>query len=475
MKWIAATLLIYFGLRLVYFATNIAPFLPPDEITHFKVSRIFSKVLLFPVDSPETYEHGLVTNIPWLYYWVMGKLLHLNVFGIPDLLFLRLCNIPCAFGTVYFVWRTLRLLTEDRLTQILLIVAMTNTLMFSFLSAAVSYDNLMNLAAATATYYLLAFFKERSGKLLALSLVFQLAGSLTKLTFLPLFLVLNLVLLAREARNIRCLPKAFPAWLKSAGWQGKGLALLVVLGVALNLQLHGGNLLRYRSLEPAMSKVLSVEAAMQNRIHARNTIIALFKEGRVTKDKALEMALTIKTTDRDDLINFIESYDAYSKGKGDKLMSPPEYGMWWLLNIISTVYGIKAHLYMPNNGPMVFLFAALLLLTAIALMVRWRPEHSDAGFSGPLVAISGFYASFILYFLNYATYLDTRVFGITLSGRYLLPVIGATHVIGCYYLLSLFRNGYLRLGFASSLALLFISSDLPFFLLNASPEWFVEP
>src|ERR1035437_8987005 len=197
-KWIVITLLVYFGVRLLFFATNISPYVPPDEVTHFGVCRIFSKVFLLPGNSPETYQYGLVTNIPWLYYWIMGKLLFFNFFGISDLVFLRLLNIPLAFGTIYYTWRLLRLLTDDRLTQLLLIVAMTNTMMFSFLSASVSYDNLTNLLAAMSVFYLFAFFKERSGVMLLISYLCQLAGCLTKITIFPLILILNIAQIGRE-------------------------------------------------------------------------------------------------------------------------------------------------------------------------------------------------------------------------------------------------------------------------------------
>ena len=150
LAWSVTVLMAYFGLRLLFLANYISPFLPPDEATHFGICDIFSRVPFWPENSPESYQFGLVTNIPWLYYWIMGKLLALNVTGISDLVFLRLLNIPLAFGHVYFTWRLLRLMTNDRLTQVLLLAAMTNTMMLTFLSAFVSYDNLANLLAACA-------------------------------------------------------------------------------------------------------------------------------------------------------------------------------------------------------------------------------------------------------------------------------------------------------------------------------------
>ena len=208
LKWGLRLFLAYFFFRLIFFALTIPASIPPDEVTHAGICRVFSTVLLLPDNTPETYEFGLVTNIPWLYYWIMGKLLHLNFFGIPDLVFLRLLNIPLAFGTVWYALRLLRLLTDSRLVQLLLLIAMTNTPMFSLLSASVSYDNLANLLAAMAIYYQFAFFKSPSGGLLAASLLCQMAGSLTKITFLPLILALNVLLVIYAGKDLRAFSAA---------------------------------------------------------------------------------------------------------------------------------------------------------------------------------------------------------------------------------------------------------------------------
>lgn len=166
-----------------FFALTVAPDVSPDEVTHFGIAKIYSEVFFLPENSPRSYEYGLVTNIPYLYYWTMGKLLAVNIFGFPDLIFLRFLNIPFAFATVCFALCIMRFLTDDLLTQILLVIVMTNTLMFSFLSAFVSYDNLTNLLAVMAVYYLLAFFKDRSVNMLLASFLCQLAGCLTKINF----------------------------------------------------------------------------------------------------------------------------------------------------------------------------------------------------------------------------------------------------------------------------------------------------
>ncbi|NTX00018.1 MAG: hypothetical protein HGB35_08870, partial [Geobacteraceae bacterium] len=424
---------------------------------------------------PKTYEYGLVTNIPWLYYWVMGKLLHLNFFGMSDLVFLRVLNIPLAFGTVYYAWRTLRLLTDDKLPQILLIVAMTNTPMFSFLSASVSYDNLTNLLAAMSVYFLLAFFNKRSGNLLAVSFVCQLAGCLTKYSLLPLVLVLNLILLIHEFKTFYLFPSACKEWFRASWKRGLGLSLAIIIGLVLNIQLYGGNYFRYGKLAPEMAKVLSFEIAMQYRIEARNMIFTLFKEGRISKGKAFEMAVYSDNSvgDSKTTIYLIENYD-YLKKSGAPIISPVAYIPIWMYSMFDSIFGIYAHLGMPAGVTKMWLFSPLIALAVIAFLYRWRPRES--GWTpAHLAVISGFYAVFLMYAVNYLVYLEFRAPGLTLQGRYLFPVIGPAYVLLSYYLIQLAKVNSVRLVIFALASLLFIIFDFPWFLAFATPDWFTGP
>lgn len=472
MKWLVTLLLLYFGLRLCYFAINISPSAPPDEETHYGISQIFSRVLLLPVNSPETYRFGLVTNVAWLYYWLMGKLLHLNIFGLPDLVFLRILNIPFAFGTVCFAWRTLRLITEDRLARILLLVAMTNTLMFTFLSASVSYDNLTNLLAAMSVYYLLAFFKNRSGSLLLLSFVCQLAGCLTKQTFLPLVMVLNIILVIHEGGNLRDIPSAFVSLFRHTGKRNIGLLLSAILLLALNVNLYAGNYIHFGKLTPEMPEVLSPEIAMQNRIHARNIIFTQFREGRISKEKALAMTSAIRhQPDRASAVALIEGYDYRKNISGYHVMALPAYISFWIKAMLHGTYGIFAHLPVPQSSSRINLVRALFLMAALSFLIRWRPR--DTGWLPlHLVIIAAFYGIFLMYVINYGSYVDSRATWLGLQGRYIFPVLSPIYVFLSYYLMQLFSGRRARLALFSAAALIFIACDLPFFLSFATPEWF---
>ena len=460
LKWAIGGLLVYFGFRLVYLALNVSSFAPPDEVTHAGLCKIFASVFLLPENSPRTYEFGLVTNIPWLYYWTMGKLLHLNIIGLSDLVFLRLLNIPLAFGTVFFVRQTLLLFSNDRLTQILVVVVMTNTAMFSLLSASVSYDNLTNLLAAMAIFYLFAFLKNRSGDLLAASILCQLAGCLTKVTFLPLVLALTLLLIVYEGKNLRRFPATVTNYFRTMNrlaWLS-ALAIFVVFG--LNLQLYAGNYLTYGTLNPGMAEVVSPENSMQYRISARETIFRLYTDAKISYMEALIMAGDIKHIgDKSDTFYMLMTYENLKRNPG-LWMSPLQYSKVWFESMASTIFGIKAHLPMYKDTLYLMPLYLVMALSLLGFVIRWRPRESG-WLPLCLAVIACFYAGYLLFKINYNAYLYYGTPGITLQGRYLFPVIGPIYVLLSLYLLRLFRADYLRIPLALVTILLFITYDFP--------------
>lgn len=470
-KWLELFLFAYFGLRLIYFAVSISPHVPPDEVTHFGVSTIFSTALLLPDNSPESFQYGLVTNIPWLYYWIMGKLLHLNFFGVPDLLFLRILNIPFAFATVCFVRRIATLFTDDALVRLLVVVAMTNTLMFSFVSASVSYDNLTNLLAAMSFYYLTAFFKNRSAGCLAMSIISVLTGCLTKFTFLPFVPLFLLLFIIREVRNFGSFAPKAGALFKMQGKAGLVMLVAILVGLLLNIQLYGGNYLKYKAISPSVEAVLPLEKAMQYRLFARGKIFEQFRHGQISLDQAHEMASHISHPgDRQDTLTLIDNY-AYRQQAGFKPLGPLPYTAIWTLQMLSTSFGIKAHLGMPNHGLSFIPLAVLILFVIAAFVVRWRPWDM-AWLPTSLLAVAVCYAAIILAGINYPNYLDSTDIVMTVAGRYVFPIMGPVYAVSCLYLLRLFKGDKMRLGLAVFAALVLVFSDFPFFLANVTAAWY---
>lgn len=471
LKWATWLLLAYFGARLFFLALNISSFVPPDEVTHAGLCKIFSKAFLLPENSPATYEFGLVTNTPWLYYWIMGKLLHLNFFGISDLVFLRLLNIPLAFGTAWYALRLLRLLTDNRLAQLLLIVVITNTPMFSLLSASVSYDNLTNFLATMAIYYLFAFFKERSVGFLAASILCQLAGSLTKATYLPLALVLSALLLIHEFRRLHILPAALKGYFQACAFKEWLLVLLIFIALGLNLHLYAGNYLHLGTMTPSMSDVFPAKIATQFGIVARETIFREYSEGRISYMDALVMTGEIKHPgNKADTFYLLMNYENLKRNP-QLWMGPLPYAKVWFENMIGTIFGIKGHLHMFKDFRYLIPVYLMMAFSVLGFFVRWR--RRDTGWLPLcLAAIVCFYSGLLLYKVNYNAYLYYGTPGITLQGRYLFPVIGPVYVLACHYLLQLFRADKIRFALTLVTALLFISYDFPWFLIHATPEWY---
>jgi len=469
-KWVLAFLIGYFTFRLVYFAVSIAGYVPPDETTHLGLCRIFSGFFL-PDDTPQTYDYGLVTHVPWLYYWVMGKLLLLNVFGIPDLIFLRLANIPIALAALYYSIRLVRLMTDDRLIHLLLVVVMTNTLMLTFLSASVSYDNLLILLATMAIYYHFAFYCRREGVLLGLSWLCQLAGCLTKSAFLPIPLILNILLLISEFSRLKIFPRALVDWWRNTGKTGTLLVAAIFFALVLNLNLYGVNLLTYGKPVPEMMDVLSPDQYMQNRIAARDSIFMGYKEGDIGYSQAMRMSSLIRHPgDRAGTVYLLRNYREHVESKAE-LMSPLEYLIPWGNRVLQTVYGIMGHISMFARPVTLWPISLLFLLAAGGALLRARSLEKGRLFL-QLAAVAVGYLAILIYTFNYQNYYYYSSFDIALQGRYVFPVIAPFYCLFTYFLLRLFNHPRNRLILATLTALIFVASDLPFFLYHATRDWF---
>jgi len=210
---------------------------------------------------------------------------------------------------------------------------------------------------------------------------------------------------------------------------------------------------------------------MQYRLFARGKIFEQFRLGQISLDQAHEMASHITHPgDRKDTLTLIDNY-AYRQQTGFKPIGPAPYTAIWTLQMLSTSFGIKAHIGMPNHGLSFIPLAVLILFVIAAYLVRWRPWDM-AWLPTSLLAVSVCYAIFILVRINYANYLDSKDIVMTVAGRYIFPVMGPVYVVSCFYLLRLFKSEKMRLGLAVFAALVLILSDFPFFLAKVTPEWF---
>jgi hypothetical protein len=271
------------------------------------------------------------------------------------------------------------------------------------------------------------------------------------------------------------------------------LTMLILVSLVCNIQLYGGNFMRYNAAEPRMEQVVSLEHAMQYRLTARNYIFEQFKERRISIEQAWDMASRISHTgDRLDTIGLVNNY-AMLQQTGFKPMGLPTYSGFWFFQMMSSFFGIKSHMSVPNEGFGLLALAAsglgdhldisdlgfsclalsiLILISAIAFLVRWRPWDMQ-WLPTCLVTIVVFYGSILMYKINYQSYLDFREVGLTVAGRYLFPVIGPIYVLSNLYLMRLFTGRNLRLTLALMAAIALVISDFPYFLIHVAPGWYV--
>jgi hypothetical protein len=465
-----AFLLLYFLVRCCVLAFLVPPGVPPDEVAHFGRAEVYAQSTLIPDDSPQTHHLGAFTGQPPLYYALMGVLLRSNATPLDDLVFLRLWNVILGLLTVLTAWRCARLITPDPMSRVLSLLLVSNTLMFTGLSASVSYDNLTNLLAALAIAQLLAFFTGRSGAhLLGFGLA-VLAGCLTKLAFLPLAAILVAVLLYRERHALRNAPARCIAWLR-AGRATRALAAAACAALLVaNLSLYGGNLLRFGTIAPRADQVLGLEGALRNHIFARSWIVGQFRSGKLGFDDARNRARQIDHPGNRRMALRLLAQEHGRRQRGDEVerLGPLAYAASWSLLMVERSVGYVGHRRVMKTRLSLIPYQALLLFAAF-VFARRVASRTDKGLYIPAF-IGLAYAAVLIWFVNYPVYLRSGVLDIGLQGRYVFPVMAPLWCLAAHCYLTGLPAGLRPTAFALAGAV-FLYGDLPWLLLAAPAGW----
>ncbi|MDP8265578.1 MAG: hypothetical protein P9M07_01390 [Candidatus Aceula meridiana] len=431
-------ILFYFTLRLCFFAASIVPTIPPDETDRVQLSLIYSQhqrfILPESLQAPHLY---FFMGMPYLYFWIMGKLLLLNIFSVPTLIFLRIIHIFMSIATVIISFKLFRLLTHDKLTSLLGIVVLTNIPMYSFLAAFVSYDNLTNLLSVSSLYLLFSFFKTRRGNYLLQATITSLLGSLIKYSFLPLLLIFSALYVIDFIKTYKKNTHAsFLSRLKLRPKQIPAIIVIFVL-ICLNANLYLTNLIRYRNVIPDCEQVLSLDQCMEK---------PNFKA--------------------------IKDLENYAKTIPKKFfLAPYDYFFYWRMAIVKTTLGIFGHKVMFRSSRELLSYNILLILFLILLIRNFRIKNTFVTYCALSVLA---YLWVVFYHLNYKThYLNSFFIEASLQGRYIFPIIYLIVFLFSYFLLN-FVPKKIKIILFIIICYIFILGDLPYFLKHADKSWYIQ-
>lgn len=466
---VALVALYYLG-RLLWFALSIGPGIPPDEDVHAGLARLYAGVWLFPGDSPASYRLGLVSHVPFLYHFVLGKLLVLDP-GIDPLRFLRLLNVGLAMAGFACALGLARALASRPAARVLFLVLLTNTLMLTFLGASVNYDNGVQLAVAAALWCAVRHMQTGGPRWLAGGLAALAAGLLVKLAFAPFALLLLGVWSFDRRRSFAADLRALAGGLRrgDAGLVA-GMCGVVLLGGAAAV-LYGGNLVRFGAPVPSCEQVLPLDACLQNRIYARNYVLERYQRGETSFEEAVaETAKIHHRGDRRYAISLLRDERVYKARPSPTLNRFEHLQLVWDRGIKPTLFGIQAHRSMLMGPDDLLLHNLVFVAFAIAVIRGLRFRH-DERFWVYLAVLAGGYVAYLVSGFLYASYVRSHSAFMGVQGRYVAPALVPAYLLAAEMLL---RPLGRRLGVAvmAAVAAVFVAGDLPYFLRHASAEWY---
>jgi 4-amino-4-deoxy-L-arabinose transferase-like glycosyltransferase len=408
----------------------------PDSYYHLRVSQAYSTTLGIPQNTPQTYQWRDITRIPYLYFWINGRILNINNGVIDEVVLLRVINVIYSLGTVYVMYLLSKEIFKDKWKRVLPVFFLTHTLMFVFLSSSINYDNLANLLSTLSIYFFVKFVKKDINlKYLLLMLLSLCIGALTKSTVLPVALIL-VILSAVEIVKRKDEVKKTKA--------GKELLLLIPIAifVFLNLSLYGGNLLKYKTLEPSCTQILTHEQCLENGVYYRNKVdySATPINGPI------------------DVFNMII--------KGERI-GPARYFFRWFPNLMSKIFGIMGDRSLHLPYYLVALFILFFLAGAVLIISNKRKLTKIDKY---LLTILLFYTAILFFTQNYPMYLTYNHYYLGLQGRYIFPIISIIYILLTKSFFFI-KNKKLRNIVLISFSILLIYSCNIYLFLNLPSSW----
>lgn len=419
----------------IYLALNIKMGISSDSWYHLRVSQKYAETFGIPKNGPDTYKWRDIEHIPYLYFWINGRLLNFNsiTFNFNEVILLRFVNVLYSLGTLIGTYLLSKEFFKKKSMQLLPVFLLSNTLMFLFLSSSINYDNLANLFSVFSLLFFVRAIKNKGDwENIFLMLIMLCLGALTKFTVMPLAFILVLLVAIYVIKNWKDYKKKF---------KGKILYLLIPLGIliAMNLGVYGVNLIKYHSLTPECLDVLTYDQCLENGVFVRNHVWIPEQEVHLFK-----------------MIFSGERID------------PIRYTGVWIWEMTMRIVGIMGDSSLFASNYIIPFYLIFVLIALINAIKNWKSFPKELKYLGIATV---FYLLVLLIVQNYSTYLKQGYPTLALQGRYMFPVISSFYVLFVYSL-SKIKKKLLRAAIFIGLIVLFVIGCLPFFFLNVDPNWF---
>lgn len=387
-----------------------------DEDFHFGLIQAYSHYL-FPFLSsppPHTEAYGAMTRDPsFIYHFLMSfpyRLIQLFTSSLTGtIVVLRLLNVA-LFTAGLLLFR--RVLGRAGLSA-----AATNVCLFIFtlipivpqVAGQINYDNLLMPMVAWACLLSFRIIRELQHNTLRLQSFIVLVtvclfATLVKYEFAPIFLGIVVFFGAAVFRRFRgrmrsAVSGSISDWAHkiSPVWRGITLILLLVAS-GLFIQRDGVNLLRYHTLAPDCSQVLTIDSCSNYPVWIH--------------DYSSHQLVVNHTTPL--TINPLEYI--------------PQWIYWLWYRLFFAVNGPDSSFRNYPPLPLPVACFALLVIAAVVLGIRWRRQlFSDSRYVF-LAVVIGLYL-LVLLVEGYLKYRATAVLEL-MNGRYLLPIVLLGAVLG---------------------------------------------
>lgn len=423
----------FFGISIII-ATHLKTGIAPDEIAHFLFSKHYAETIGIPADSTATQATGwYIKDNPFLYYWINGRVLNIYNFFSPEaseqmrLIVLRITSSVYSSMTIVFCYLASKLIIKNKYLSLLPPFLLSNTLMFVFISGAVSYDNLANLFSMAGIYFLIkTLYRRQFWKSSFLAGTFLSLGMLTKFTITPLALFSFIAWLVSLTKSPSVEKLSYQNIKRLVPFIG-----LFLIPAIFSALLYGGNFLKYGSLTPECNDLFVKKVCAENPYHKRYEQFAL--------DEKLDIIL--------------ESTNEYPGIIKYALKVWPELLLQGTVTIMSHWTFV-----LPQT---ITVFKYSLVMLALLFLGTFKRSSMD---SKIILCIVISYM-FVLFIKNYNSELIYGFQHFSIQGRYLFPVIGLAYILIAHYIF-LLSNKYLRLIFALGLCTIFIYAGPLNFILS---------